>query len=267
MARPMPREPPVTRADLPVRSIMRGPPGGAGRARRARRRRAARRPAPAGACSSASASGIGSTESQSTGRRTPTSSGSTRHRRRSAGGSAVHSMATAPEVKPAPKATMTIWSPTLTRPSLTASASAIGTDAADVLPYLSRLTNILSIGRSRPLATDSMMRMLAWCGMNRSMSDGLQAGPLDRRQRRRGERPGREPVGLLALHPDVVLAAGEGLGRRRALRAARRQPDHVRALRLGRHLQARGRHPVHPTPTATTAPAPSPNRMQVFRSV
>ena len=49
---------------------------------------------------------------------------------------------------------------------------AIGTDAADVFPYLSRLTNIRSIGRSRPFATASMIRMLAWCGMNRSMSDG-----------------------------------------------------------------------------------------------
>ena len=49
-------------------------------------------------------------------------------------------MATAPEVKPAPNATNTTLSPTSTRPSLTASASAIGTDAADVLPYRSRFT-------------------------------------------------------------------------------------------------------------------------------
>ena len=48
----------------------------------------------------------------------------------------------------------------------------IGTEAADVLPYLSRFTNIRSIGRSRPLATASMIRMFAWCGMNRAMSDG-----------------------------------------------------------------------------------------------
>ena len=70
------------------------------------------------------------------------------------------------------------------------------------------------------------------------MSDGLQAGLLDRRQRGRGQRPRGEPVGLLALHPDVVLAAGDGLGRGRALRATGRQPDHVGALRLGRHLDA-----------------------------
>ena len=77
-------------------------------------------------------------------------------------------------MKPAPNATIVTLSPTLTRPSLTASASAIGTDAADVFPYLSRLTNIFSIGRSRPFATASMIRMLAWCGMNRSMSSGVR---------------------------------------------------------------------------------------------
>jgi polysaccharide chain length determinant protein (PEP-CTERM system associated) len=38
---------------------------------------------------------------------------------------------------------------------------AIGTDAADVLPYLSRLMNIFSIGRSRPFATASTIRMFA----------------------------------------------------------------------------------------------------------
>ena len=49
-------------------------------------------------------------------------------------GSAVHSIAAAPEVKPAPNATITIRSPTLTRPESTASARAIGIDAADVFP-------------------------------------------------------------------------------------------------------------------------------------
>ena len=122
---------------------------------------------------SARAGGIGSTESQSRGIRTRTSSGRTAASPcRPRAGSAVHSIATAPDVNPAPNATITILSPTATRPSLTASASAIGTDAAEVLPYLSRLTNMRSIGRSRPLATASMMRMFAWCGMNRSTSPG-----------------------------------------------------------------------------------------------
>ena len=67
---------------------------------------------------------------------------------------------------------MTTLSPTWTRPSLTASARAIGTEAADVFPYLSRFTNIRSIGRPRPLATASTMRTFAWCGMNSAISSG-----------------------------------------------------------------------------------------------
>ena len=83
-----------------------------------------------------------------------------------------------------------------------------------------------------------MIRMLAWCGMNRSMSAGCRPARWIAVERGRRERPRREPVRLLALHPDVVLAARDRLGRRRALRPARRQPDHVRALRLGRQLDA-----------------------------
>ena len=49
-------------------------------------------------------------------------------------GSDVHSIVTAPLVKPAPNATIVTLSPTSTRPSFTASASASGTDAADVFP-------------------------------------------------------------------------------------------------------------------------------------
>ena len=70
------------------------------------------------------------------------------------------------------------------------------------------------------------------------MSDGCRPAFSIGGERGRRQRPGREPVGLAALHPDVVLAAGDRLGRRRALRAAGRQPDHVGALRLGRHLDA-----------------------------
>src|SRR5207244_11350474 len=48
--------------------------------------------------------------------------------------------------------------------------------------------------------------------------------------------PRGDPVAPLASHPDVVLATGDRLGRRRALRAAGRAPDHVGATRLGGHL-------------------------------
>src|SRR5262249_49834550 len=100
--------------------------------------------------SAARASGIGSTESQSTRSRPATSSGRTASSAvRPRAGSAVHWIVTAPLVNPAPNATIVTLSPTRTQPSLTASARAIGTDAADVFPYLSRLMNILSIGRSR----------------------------------------------------------------------------------------------------------------------
>ena len=64
----------------------------------------------------------------------------------------------------------------------------------------------------------------------------LQAGALDGCPGGRCQRAGRESVGLLALHPDVVLAAGDRLGRGWTFRPAGRQPDHVGTLRLGRQL-------------------------------
>src|SRR4029079_7333829 len=81
-------------------------------------------------------------------------------------GAAVHSIVTAPLVTTAPEATIVTLSPTFTRPSLTASARAIGTDAAEVFPYLSRLTNIFSIGRGGPLPTGSVIRMVASGGVD-----------------------------------------------------------------------------------------------------
>jgi len=42
-----------------------------------------------------------------------------------------------PHVKPAPKATNITTVPSFTRPVFTASSSAIGIDAAEVLPYYS----------------------------------------------------------------------------------------------------------------------------------
>ena len=267
-ALPIPREPPVTRAVLPDRSITRGPPSGRAPARPGRRRRAGRRSSRAGASARRAPRGSGRPSPSRPAAGRVTSSGRIAASPiRPRAGSAVHSIVTAPLVKPAPNATIVTLSPTLTRPSFTASARAIGTDAAEVLPYLSRLMNILSIGRSRPFATASMIRTFAWCGMNRSTSAGCEAGPPDRFERGRRHRLRREPVGLVALHPDVVLAAGDRLGRRRRLRAAGRQPDHVGALRLGRHLDAERAARLLATRDSTTAPAPSPKRMQVLRSV
>src|SRR5262249_20349690 len=53
-----------------------------------------------------------------------------------------HSMTAAPHVSPAPNATSNTRSPRRMRPDSTASSSAIGTEAPDVLPYRSRFTNI-----------------------------------------------------------------------------------------------------------------------------
>ena len=87
-----------------------------------------------------------------------------------------------------------------------------------------------------------MIRTLAWCGTIRSTSSCVQPALPDSGEGRGCEGPRREPVGLLALHPDLVLAAGDRLGRRRALRPAGGQPDHVGALGLGRELDAHRRH-------------------------
>ena len=66
----------------------------------------------------------------------------------------------------------------------------------------------------------------------------LQAGAVDRRERCRGKGARGEAIGLLALHAHKVLATSDGLGRWRPLGAAGRQPDHVGAFGLGRHLDA-----------------------------
>ena len=67
---------------------------------------------------------------------------------------------------------------------------------------------------------------------------GLETGLGHRRERGRGEGPGGEAIGLAPLHPDEMLAAPDGLRRRRALCATGRQPDHVGTLRLGGELDA-----------------------------
>ena len=166
-------------------------------------------------------------------------------------GSAVHSNATAPDVKPAPKATHHDLVADLRRGPRSPPPRARSARTPPTCCRSGRGSRTSSsIGRSRPLATDSMMRMLAWCGMNRSISSGCQPGLADRRQGRRRQRLGREAVGLLALHADVVLAARDRLGRGRALRAAGRQPDHVGAVGVGRQLDAERRRPARPRPTA-----------------
>ena len=63
---------------------------------------------------------------------------------------------------PAPKATISSRLPGSMRPSAIASTSAIGTDAADVLPYFSMLRYVFSGGMPTAFWTLSMIRRLAW---------------------------------------------------------------------------------------------------------
>src|SRR5690606_15562344 len=67
----------------------------------------------------------------------------------------------AAQARPPPKATKTRLSSSLTLPAASASQSAIGMEAAEVLPYLSRFTQTLSMERSSRRAAASMMRRLA----------------------------------------------------------------------------------------------------------
>ncbi len=56
------------------------------------------------------------------------------------------------------------------RPAATASARAIGTEAADVLPYFSMLTKTFSSGMFSCFSTLLMIRRLAWWKTNWSTS-------------------------------------------------------------------------------------------------
>ena len=60
-------------------------------------------------------------------------------------------------------------------PSRIASSRAIGTDAADVLPYWSRFTITRSAGKPVRSRAESMIRWLTWCGIR---SVDLQPEPL-----------------------------------------------------------------------------------------
>ena len=145
-------------------------------------------------------------------------------------GSAVHCSVTAPDVKPAPNATMhevvaDLDAALRRRPRRAR--------AARTRPTCSRSgrgsTKIRSIGRSRPLATASMIRMFAWCGTNRSMSSGGEARLLDRREGRGGERLASRtgtspcpPSGCSARAAPASRATGARPLRRRAPRSCTR---------------------------------------------
>src|SRR3989338_10108365 len=69
----------------------------------------------------------------------------------------VHSITNAPQTRPLPNVANTTFSFFFIFPAFTASQSAIAQEAAEVLPYFSRFTNIFSFGSERPSGTASMM--------------------------------------------------------------------------------------------------------------
>src|SRR4029077_14478209 len=69
-----------------------------------------------------------------------------------------HRTTALPQVKPAPNATNRSSEPFPMRPSSSACSSAMGIEAEEVLPYLSRLTITFSIGMPACFAVASMIR-------------------------------------------------------------------------------------------------------------
>src|SRR4030067_1963109 len=76
----------------------------------------------------------------------------------------------APQVKPAPQELTRMRSPFRIRPLRTASSKATGMEAAEVLPYLWTVMITFSVGIPNRPATTSIIRILAWWGMNQSIS-------------------------------------------------------------------------------------------------
>ena len=69
---------------------------------------------------------------------------------------------------PAPKPMSSARSPGASRPSSAASASAIGIEAAEVLPVVARMFDgAVLVDRRAAAHADVMMRLLAWWGTKR----------------------------------------------------------------------------------------------------
>jgi len=76
----------------------------------------------------------------------------------------------APQVKPAPKATIATFMPRFNLPVFSASHRRSGIVAAVVLPYFWMLCRSFSCGNPSCSATYWLMRMFAWWNANKSMS-------------------------------------------------------------------------------------------------
>ena len=77
------------------------------------------------------------------------------------------------QVRPAPKPTNKMLSPFFKAPAACASQRAIGIEAAEVLAYLSTLTQSFSMGIFKRFAAEEMMRIFAWWGTNKSRSSAF----------------------------------------------------------------------------------------------
>src|SRR5215831_11625430 len=75
---------------------------------------------------------------------------------------AYHRKSEAPQLKPVPNAASRHRSPRLMRPSCRVSCRRMGTEAAEVLPYLWMFTGSLEAGILRLSAMASRIRTLAW---------------------------------------------------------------------------------------------------------
>ncbi len=121
---------------------------------------------------------------------------------------------TAPHVKPPPTPSSMTVSPARTRPPRTATSSASGIDAAEVLPCRSTVTMTLSIGSFSLRAVACMMRMLAWCGISQSSRLGTAPGLVQHGARRAFEHAHGQLEHRLAVHLQQRvaqhLAAGNG---------------------------------------------------------
>ena len=116
----------------------------------------------------------------------------------------------APQEMPAPSAHMSTFWPGLMRPSRTASSSAIGIEALEVLPYSSMLTMNFSSGKPSRSETCVMMRRFAWWATTQSSSALVRPGGLEGQRRGAREVLDRDLEDLLPDHVDLVALASRG---------------------------------------------------------
>ena len=136
-------------------------------------------------------------------------------------------------------------SPSVIRPSSSASQSATGIEAAEVLPYWSTLVKTRSAGRFSFSRAWSMIRMFAWCGITSARSAGVRPGLLQRLQDRARDHLGREAEDVLAFHLQEVGARLDRLVAGRLARAAGRHEQARRPAAIrAQHERAQAARPV-----------------------